>query len=74
MELAYACHINARRLQQTATAINVPAAFRMQILRLVQRHIDLAISLGGELSLPDPDAFITKESAEAMAEKLGLFD
>lgn len=73
-ELAYVCHMNAKRLQQTATAINIAAAFRMELLRLAQRHINLAIKLGFELDTPDSEVFITKESTEKLAEKLGIFD
>jgi integrase len=73
-ELAYACHINAKRLQLTATAINITAAFRMELLRLAQRHINVAIKLGYELDTPDPEVFITKESAEKFAEALGIFN
>lgn len=73
-ELAYVCHMNAKRLQQTATAINITAAFRMELLRLAHRHINLAIKLGLELDMPDPEVFISEESTERLAEKLGVFD
>jgi hypothetical protein len=72
-ELAYRLHVNASRLSQTATHINIPAEFRMQLLRRVQSYINLARSLGGELDQPNEDAFITKESTERIAEGLGLF-
>lgn len=72
-ELAYACHLNAKRLQRTATAINITAAFRMELLRLAQRHINVAIKLGNELDTPDPKVFISMESTERLAEMLGVF-
>lgn len=73
-ELAYQLYVNAIRLRETATHINVPAAFRMQLLRRVQGDISLAKSLGTELDIPDEEAFSTKDRAEKRAEMLGLFD
>jgi len=36
--------------------------------------IGQARSLGDELSAPQPNAFLTKESTERIAEHLGVFD
>ena len=74
IELAYSYHVCINRLRQTLTHINIPAAYRLQILRHVQWLYDQAISLGLELSTPDANAFTTKESAERAAELCGLFD
>ena len=73
-ELAYVLHGNANRLRSTATHINITAAFRMQLLRMEQRMVELARSLGNELDQPDQDAFMTKESTERVGDQLGLFD
>lgn len=73
-ELAYVLHGNASRLRNTATHINISAEFRMQLLRLDQRMVKVARSLGIELDEPNKDAFLTKESAEKIGEQLGLFD
>lgn len=73
-ELAYVLHGNANRLRATATHINITAAFRMQLLRMEQRMAKLARSLGVELEMPNQDVFATKEGAERLGEKLGLFD
>lgn len=73
-ELAYVLHGNANRLRTTATHINITAAFRMQLLRMEQRMVELARSLGNELDQPDQDAFMTKESTERVGDQLGLFD
>ena len=73
-ELAYVLHGNANRLRSTAIHINITAAFRMQILRMEQRMVKLARSLGDELDQPNQDAFLTKESTERLGEQLGLFD
>ena len=73
-ELAYRLHTNASRLRETATHINIPAAFRMQLFRRVQGDINLAKSLGIELINQNDEAFLTKESTEKAAEGLGLFD
>ncbi|MBU3557617.1 hypothetical protein ICN18_08240 [Polynucleobacter sp. Ross1-W9] len=73
-ELAYVLHGNANRLRTTATHINITAAFRMQLLRMEQRMVELARSLGNELDQPDQDAFMTKESTERIGDQLGLFD
>ncbi len=73
-ELAYVLHGNANRLRTTATHINITAAFRMQLLRMEQRMVKLARSLGIELDHPDQDAFMTKESTERVGDQLGLFD
>ena len=73
-ELAYVLHGNANRLRTTATHINITATFRMQLLRMEQRMVELARSLGNELDQPDQDAFVTKECAERLGEQLGLFD
>jgi hypothetical protein len=72
-ELAYVLHGNANRLRSTATHINITAAFRMQLLRLEQRMATMARSLGAELDRPNPEAFISKESAERLGDQLGLF-
>lgn len=73
-ELAYQLHINASRLRKTVTHINIPAEFRMRLLRRVQSDMNLAKSLGLELSIPKVGVFSTKESTEMAAESLGLFD
>ncbi|MBU3619907.1 hypothetical protein [Polynucleobacter sp. JS-Fieb-80-E5] len=73
-ELAYQLHVNASRLRETATHINIPAAFRMQLLRRVQSDMNLAKSLGLELSIPEVEVFSNKDSTEKAAESLGLFD
>jgi hypothetical protein len=73
-ELAYVLHGNANRLRVTATQINITAAFRMQLLRLDQRMSAMAKSLGIELSQPNSEAFISKESTERLGDQLGLFD
>lgn len=73
-ELAYVLHGNANRLRGTATHINITAAFRMQLLRMEQRMVKVARSLGIELDEPNKDAFATKESAEKIGEQLGLFE
>ena len=73
-ELAYVLHANANRLRGTATHINITAAFRMQLLRMEQRMVKVARSLGIELDEPNKDAFVTKESAEKIGDQLGLFD
>jgi hypothetical protein len=73
-ELAYVLHGNANRLRSTATHINITAAFRMQLLRMEQRMVELARSLGIELDQPDQDAFLTKDCAERAGDQLGLFD
>lgn len=73
-ELAYRLHINATRLRETATNINIPAAFRMQLLRRVQSDADLAKSLGIELERPEEGAFQTLACTEIVGEQLGLFD
>jgi len=73
-ELAYALHISANRLRLTISQINIPAAYRLQIARHVQWMIGQAKSLGDELIAPQPDAFLTKESTERIAEHLGVFD
>jgi hypothetical protein len=73
-ELAYALHVSANRLRATVTQINIPAAFRLQILRHIQWMTTSACALGVELSPPDENAFTTKEAAEKVAELLGLFE
>ena len=73
-ELAYRLHFNASRLRETVTHINIPAAFRVQLLRRIQSDMDLAKSLGVELSAPNEEAFLDKDTAEKTAEYLGLFD
>jgi hypothetical protein len=73
VELAYVFHICAARLRETITQINVPAAYRLQVLRHVQWLIEQGKQLGVELSSPDADVFATKEKAEKTAERLGLF-
>ena len=72
-ELAYVLHGNANRLRATATQINITAAFRMQLLRLDQRMVVMAKCLGIELSKPNPEAFLSKESTERLGDLLGLF-
>lgn len=73
-ELAYAFHIVANRLRLTISSINIPASYRLQIARHVQWMISQAKSLGDELQGKNPQAFITKESTEKIADQLGLFD
>jgi hypothetical protein len=73
-ELAYVLYISANRLRLTISQINLPAAYRMQITRHVHWMIGQAKSLGNELSSPQPNAFLTKESTERIAEHLGVFD
>jgi len=72
--LAYVLHVNADRLTTTATAINIPAEFRMRLLRQVQAARKLARSLGAELEIADEDVFETKKSTEQFADNLGLFE
>jgi hypothetical protein len=73
-ELAYRLHTNAIRLRETLTHINIAASYRAQLLRRVQSDMESARSLGVELDQPNEDAFLTKESAESVAEELGLFE
>ncbi|MBU3617609.1 hypothetical protein [Polynucleobacter sp. JS-Fieb-80-E5] len=73
-ELAYVFHISANRLRLTISQINLPAAYRLQIARHVQWMLNQAKSLGEQLNAPQPNAFITKESTERIAEHLGVFD
>ncbi|MBT8603060.1 hypothetical protein G6662_00520 [Polynucleobacter paneuropaeus] len=73
-ELAYVLHISASRLRLTISQINLPAAYRLQITRHVQWMLNQAKSLGEQLNAPQPNAFITKESTERIAEHLGVFD
>lgn len=73
-ELAYVLHISANRLRLTISQINLPAAYRLQIARHVQWMLNQAKSLGDELITPQPNAFLTKESTERIAEHLGVFD
>lgn len=73
-ELAYVLHVSANRLRATVTQINIPAAFRLQILSRIQWMTTSAKSLGVELNPPDEYAFLTKESTERVAEHLGLFE
>jgi len=73
-ELAYVLHISANRLRLTISQINLPAAYRLQITRHVHWMIGQAKSLGDELIAPQPNAFMTKESTERIAEHLGVFD
>ena len=73
-ELAYVLHISASRLRLTISQINLPAAYRLQITRHVHWMIGQAKSLGDELIAPQPNAFLTKESTERIAEHLGVFD
>lgn len=73
VELAYVLHVNARRLRDTVTAINIPAAYRVQLLRHVQWMLTEARNLGAEMSVPEENSFFSKEGVEEIAEKLGLF-
>lgn len=73
-EIAYRLHLNASRLRETITHINIPAAFRVQLMRRVQSDINLAKSLGKELTRPDENAFQTLEISEKTAESVGTFD
>ena len=73
-ELAYRLHLNASRLRETVTHINIPAAFRVQLLRRAQSDMKLAKSLGVELYMPNEEAFLDKDAAERTAEGFGLFD
>ena len=73
-ELAYRLHINAFKLRETVTHVNITAAFRVQLLRRIQSDMNLARSLGKELSKPNEDAFLTLEIAEETAEAVGAFD
>ena len=73
-ELAYVLHGNANRLRGTATHINITAAFRMQLLRMEQRMVKIAKSLGVELDQPNQEAFMTKESTERIGGQLDLFE
>lgn len=73
VELAYQLHVNASHLWETVTHINIPAAFRIQLLRRVQSDMNLARSLGIELSSPDEEAFSSKESVQKAAKIFGLF-
>lgn len=72
-ELAYVLHVNADRLTTTATAINVPAEFRMRLLRQVQAARKLARSLSAELDKENDGVFETKKSTEQYCELIGLF-
>lgn len=73
-ELAYVLHIAANRLRLTISQINIPASYRLQLARHVHWMLNQAKSLGDELQGKNPQAFITKESTEKIAEQLGLFD
>ncbi len=73
-ELAYAFHISAQRLRLTASKVNIPQAYRLQIAARIQWLLDQARSLGSELNSKDSKAFATKESTERIAEQLGVFD
>jgi hypothetical protein len=72
-ELAYVFHICAIKLRETIVQINVPAAYRLRVLRHVQWLTDQARSLGIELSIPNADAFASRDAAEKIAEELGVF-
>lgn len=72
--LAYDLHLVANRLRKTISEINITAAYRVQIARHVQWMLNQAKSLGSELNAPQPNAFLTKDSTEKIAEHLGLFD
>jgi hypothetical protein len=74
VELAYRLHFNAIKLRETVTHINITAEFRMRLLRGIQSDINLAKSLGVELSRPDENALLTIGDIEKKAEELGLFD
>lgn len=73
VELAYQLHVNASHLRETVMHINIPASFRMQLLRRVQSDMNLARSLGIELSSPDEEAFSSKENVQKAAKMHGLF-
>jgi hypothetical protein len=73
-ELAYIFHLSASRIRTTITSVNIPAAYREQISRKVHWLIDQAQSLGNELQPPTPNAFLTKDSTEKIADQLGLFN
>jgi hypothetical protein len=73
-ELAYALHVAANRLRLTISSINIPASYRLQIARHIQWMVSQAKSLGYELQAKNPNAFLTKESTEKIAEQLGMFD
>lgn len=72
-ELAYILHLVARRLRETIAAINITAAYRIQIERHARWMEMQAQSLGQELDAPNPTAFTSKESAELICEQLGVF-
>jgi hypothetical protein len=73
-ELAYSLHVAANRLRLTISSINIPASYRLQIARHVHWMLNQAKSLGEHLQGKNPQAFLTKESTEKIAEQLGLFD
>ena len=72
--LAYDFHLLGNRLRTTISEINITAAYRVQIARHLQWMLNQAKSLGNELQAKNPNAFLTKESTEKIAEQLGLFD
>lgn len=72
-ELAYVFHVNAKRLRETITAINIPAHYRIQIERHARWMAMQAQSLGCELDVPSSSIFATKEAAELICEQLGVF-
>lgn len=71
--LAYCFHVCAQRLRETVTQMNIPAAYRLQILRHVQWLINQAKSLNKELTNSQENVFDTKEQTEEMADRLRLF-
>ncbi len=72
--LAYDFHLLGNRLRTTISEVNITAAYRVQIARHVQWMLNQAKSLGNELEAKNPNAFLTKESTERIAEQLGVFD
>ena len=72
--LAYDFYLLGNRLRTTISEVNITAAYRVQIARHVQWMLNQAKSLGNELEAKNPNAFLTKESTERIAEQFGLFD
>lgn len=72
-ELAYVLHLGAAKLRTTLMEINIPAAYREKLGRRIYDWVNQAQLLGLELTPPNESAFISKETAEAECERLGLF-
>ena len=72
-ELAYIEHLVASKLKVTASRVNIPQAYRLQIASRIQWLEAQARSLGNELIPKNPTAFLTLSSTERICEQLGVF-